>query len=126
MLIRFIIGLFALTCLLGSSGLVSAEDSEIVEEIIVTANKRAQSVQEVASSLSVLGAADLDERGITDMYDIQLAVPSLHFGPQLGNQKITIRGISEFNRQPGVAVSLDGIYQSRSSPAHLYQLDFFL
>jgi len=102
---------------------VSAEDSEIVEEIIVTANKRAQSVQEVASSLSVLGAADLDERGITDMYDIQLAVPSLHFGPQLGNQKITIRGISEFNRQPGVAVSLDGIYQSRSSTAHLYQLD---
>ena len=57
------------------------------------------------------------------MYDIQLVVPSLHFGPQLGNQKITIRSISEFNRQPGVAVSLDGIYQSRSSTSHLYQLD---
>ena len=96
---------------------------DLIEEIVVTANKRSQSVQDVAGSLCALGAEDLDAKGIKDMYDIQLAVPSLHFGPQLGNQKITIRGISEFNRLPGVAVSLDGIYQSRSSTAHLYQLD---
>ena len=100
-----------------------AAEDELIEEIVVTANKRSQSVQDVAGSLSALGAAELDARGIKDMYDIQFAVPSLHFGPQLGNQKITIRSISEFNRQPGVAVSLDGIYQSRSSTAHLYQLD---
>ena len=109
----------------GGAEVAAAEPAQddLIEEIIVTANKRSQSVQEVASSLSVLGAGDLDARGIKDMYDIQFAVPSLHFGPQLGSQKITIRGISEFNRQPGVAVSLDGIYQSRSSTAHLYQLD---
>ena len=109
----------------GGAEVAAAEPAQddLIEEIIVTANKRSQSVQEVASSLSVLGAEDLDARGIRDMYDIQFAVPSLHFGPQLGNQKITIRSISEFNRQPGVAVSLDGIYQSRSSTAHLYQLD---
>ena len=109
----------------GGAEVAAAEPAQddLIEEIIVTANKRSQSVQEVASSLSVLGAGDLDARGIKDMYDIQFAVPSLHFGPQLGSQKITIRGISEFNRQPGVAVSLDGIYQSRSNTAHLYQLD---
>ncbi len=109
----------------GGAEVMAAEPAQddLIEEIIVTANKRSQSVQEVASSLSVLGAGDLDARGIKDMYDIQFAVPSLHFGPQLGSQKITIRGISEFNRQPGVAVSLDGIYQSRSNTAHLYQLD---
>ena len=109
----------------GGAEVAAAEPAQddLIEEIIVTANKRSQSVQEVASSLSVLGAGDLDARGIKDMYDIQFAVPSLQFGPQLGSQKITIRGISEFNRQPGVAVSLDGIYQSRSNTAHLYQLD---
>ncbi len=109
----------------GGAYVAAAEPAQddLIEEIIVTANKRTQSVQEVASSLSVLGAGDLDARGIKDMYDIQFAVPSLNFGPQLGSQKITIRGISEFNRQPGVAVSLDGIYQSRSNTAHLYQLD---
>ena len=115
----------ALLAASGGAEVAAAEPAQddLIEEIIVTANKRSQSVQDVAGSLSVLGAGALDAQGITDMYDIQLAVPSLHFGPQLGNQKITIRSISEFNRQPGVAASLDGIYQSRSSTAHLYQLD---
>ena len=109
----------------GGAEVAAAEPAEddLIEEMIVTANKRSQSVQDVAGSLSVLGAEALDAKGIKDMYDIQLAVPSLHFGPQLGNQKISIRSIGEFNRQPGVAVSLDGIYQSRSTTAHLYQLD---
>ena len=118
------LGVAVAAAVFATSGAAAEQaQDDLIEEIIVTANKRSQSVQEVASSLSVLGAADLDARGIKDMYDIQFAVPSLHFGPQLGNQKITIRSISEFNRQPGVAVSLDGIYQSRSSTSHLYQLD---
>ena len=114
--------LFATSGVAEAAAAGPAED-DLIEEIVVTANKRSQSVQDVAGSLSALAADALDARGIKDMYDIQFAVPSLHFGPQLGNQKITIRSISEFNRQPGVAVSLDGIYQSRSSTAHLYQLD---
>ena len=101
----------------------SGDGVTVVEEIVVTANKRSQSIQDVAGSLSALGAEDLDAKGIKDMYDIQFAVPSLHFGQLLGTQSIAIRGIGEFARQPGVAVSLDGIYQSRSSTAQLYQLD---
>ncbi|MXY58071.1 MAG: TonB-dependent receptor, partial [Gammaproteobacteria bacterium] len=122
------LGAAVATAVFATSGMAEVAAAEpaqddLIEEIVVTANKRSQSVQDVAGSLTALGAEDLDARGIKDMYDIQFAVPSLHFGPQLGNQKITIRSISEFNRQPGVAVSLDGIYQSRSSTAHLYQLD---
>ncbi len=98
-------------------------DATVVEEIVVTANKRSQSIQDVAGSLSALGAEDLDAKGIKDMYDIQFAVPSLHFGQFLGTGSLAIRGIGEFARQPGVAVSLDGIYQSRSNTAQLYQLD---
>ena len=73
----------------GGAEVAAAEPAEddLIEEIIVTANKRSQSVQDVAGSLSVLGADALDAKGIKDMYDIQFAVPSLHFGPQLGNQK---------------------------------------
>ena len=113
------------------AGFATAEDTPsgaddgatAVEEIVVTANKRSQSIQEVAGSLSALGAEDLDAKGIKDMYDIQFAVPSLHFGQFLGGGSLAIRGIGEFARQPGVAVSLDGIYQSRSNTAQLYQLD---
>ena len=100
-----------------------ADDATLVEEIVVTANKRSQSIQDVAGSLSALGAEDLDAKGIKDMYDIQFAVPSLHFGQFLGTGSLAIRGIGEFARQPGVAVSLDGIYQGRSNSAQLYQLD---
>ena len=60
------------------------DDATVVEEIVVTANKRSQSIQDVAGSLSALGAEDLDAKGIKDMYDIQFAVPSLHFGQFLG------------------------------------------
>ena len=72
----------------GGAEVAAAEPAQddLIEEIIVTANKRSQSVQEVASSLSVLGAADLDARGIKDMYDIQFAVPSRARGDPLSTR----------------------------------------
>ncbi|MFT7652335.1 MAG: iron complex outermembrane receptor protein [Candidatus Azotimanducaceae bacterium] len=121
MTIRLTIALVA--CLTLTSPPAAAAQDEVIEEIIVTAQKRAQSIQEVAASISALSAKDLDAKGIKDMYDIQFAVPSLHFGEMLGEQNISIRGIGAFARQPGVSVSIDGIYQSRSSTAQLYQLD---
>ena len=96
---------------------------EVVEEVIVTAFRRAQALQDMAASASALGADDLADRGIDDMNDIQHAVPSMHFGQLLGEQVIGIRGVSSFNRAPGVAVSLDGIYQARTTTAQLSQLD---
>ena len=95
----------------------------IVEEIVVTAQKRSQNIQDVAASISAIGAADLGAKGIKDMTDIQFFVPSLHFGGQFGEQNIAIRGVGAFARQPGVSVSIDGVYQSRTSAAQLYQLD---
>lgn len=109
---------------------VAAQDADdadasvqVVEEIIVTAFKRAQALGDMAASASALGADDLASRGIDDMNDIQHAVPSMHFGQLLGEQILAIRGVSSFNRAPGVAVSLDGIYQARTTSAQLSQLD---
>ena len=114
---------------LGADGVV-AEDvdavstsSNVIEEIIVTANKRTQSLLDIPASISAIGQADLESRGIKDLNDIQFAVPSLHFGELLGEQNIAIRGIGSFARQPGVSVSIDGVYQTRSATAGLYQLD---
>jgi iron complex outermembrane receptor protein len=94
-----------------------------IEEIIVTAQKRSQSMQDIGASISAIGAKELDLRGIRGMDDLQFAVPSLHFSQVLGNQDIAIRGVGSFQRQPGVAVSLDGIYQTRTTASQLYQLD---
>ena len=100
-----------------------AERESVIEEVVVTALKRSQSIGDVAASISAVGALDLEEKGIADMNDLQYIVPSLHFGGFLGSQNISIRGVGEFNGAPGVAVSLDGIYQAKATSAQLSQLD---
>lgn len=108
-----------------STGTHAAGDAgdRVIEEIVVTATKRSQSILDVAASISALSSEELGQRGIKNMYDLQFAVPSMHFGEMLGEQNITIRGVSGFNRQPGVSLSVDGIYQSRMNTARLNQLD---
>ena len=102
---------------------IPAEGAYVIEEIIVTANKRSQSVRDIAASISAIGGDELEARGIKDMNDLQFAVPSLHFAQTFGDQNIAIRGVGGFQRQPGVAVSLDGVYQTRSTASQLSQLD---
>ena len=101
-----------------------APDAEpVYEEIVVTALKRTQSVQDVPSAISVLGAQELQDRGITTFHDIQFAVPSLHYAEYFGDANISIRGIGDFQGNPGVSVSMDGVYQPRSASSKLAQLD---
>jgi iron complex outermembrane recepter protein len=101
----------------------NADATNMMEEVVVTALKRSQSIGDVPASVSAIGALDLKEKGIADMNDLQFIVPSLHFGGFLGSQNISIRGVGEFNGSPGVAVSLDGIYQAKATSAQLTQLD---
>lgn len=103
-------------------GLANAEE-EAIEEIVVTALKRSQSLQEIPSAVSVIGAQDIEERGIKDLHDIKLAVPSLHYSEYLGQANINIRGVGDFAGNPGVSVSLDGVYQPTSVTSKLAQLD---
>ena len=95
----------------------------VIEEVVVTAMKRSQSIQDTPVSISALSSEALDDRGIRDMNDIKFAVPSLQYGSVLGGHNITIRGIGSFNRQPGVSVSVDGVYQTKDSASQMYQLD---
>ena len=106
----------------GSTSTLAAE-ADVIEEIVVTAQKREQSLQDVAASISAISAQDLEFKGLKDMRDLQFAVPSLHFKEGLGEPSISIRGVGAFATQPGVATSLGGIYQTRSTLSQLYQLD---
>lgn len=85
--------------------------------ILVTAERRAQSVQETPTSIVALSGAELAERGITNIETLQAEVPSLSYTDQ-GNVKFfNIRGvgISEGapNQTVGVAVHWDGAYIAR-------------
>jgi iron complex outermembrane recepter protein len=93
-------------------------------EIIVTAQKRSQSVQDVGAAVSAVSGASLNERGISDPSDLQFITPSLLVGKSQGNTAFTIRGVG-FNTvgSPAVAVHIDGVFQPRPSLGDLAQID---
>ncbi len=66
-----------------------------VEEVIVTANRRAQASQDVGIALSVVGGEQLDEKNINIVNDLENAVPALEVDSQFGSgqPQFRIRGI---------------------------------
>lgn len=96
-------------------------------DIIVTALKRSQSLTSVPASISALDSTALQARGVATLNDIQLQTPSLSFGTALGTAQVSIRGvgltIATGAGEPGVAVHLDGVYESRPALSSLAQFD---
>jgi outer membrane receptor protein involved in Fe transport len=79
----------------------------VLEEIIVTAEKRNGSVQETPISLTALSGADLQAEGVADISNAAREVPGIaqtSAGP--GQTEYTIRGLSS----PGAAVATVGFY----------------
>ena len=64
----------AATCF---TGVISAQEAGQLEEVIVTATKRAQSLQEVGMSISVLSEQSIEEMGIDSYLDFAVRIPNL-------------------------------------------------
>lgn len=98
----------------GEAGAQSAsggtEDADSVE-IVVTAQKRAQSLQDVPASISALSGESLDRRGVEDFEDYARGVPGVAFNSDIPNEgKITMRGIPNLGGSgPTVAVYMNEI-----------------
>ena len=81
---------------------VSAQDL-ILEEVVVTAQKREQSLQDVPISVTAFTANVIDRAGITDFSDYAMKTPNLGF-QERGNRadtKFSIRGITNIGSQDG-------------------------
>ena len=103
--------------LLAASGVAGAQ---AVEEIIVTAQKREQSLQDVPISISTFTGEFLEDSGIDTLQQLGQYTPnlSLAFSSQLANNRIILRGVGSVGNsaiEPGVAVFVDGIYIPRPS-----------
>ena len=103
--------------LLAASG---AAGAQAVEEIIVTAQKREQSLQDVPISISTFTGEFLEDSGIDTLQQLGQYTPnlSLAFSSQLANNRIILRGVGSVGNsaiEPGVAVFVDGIYIPRPS-----------
>jgi iron complex outermembrane receptor protein len=92
-----------------------------VQELIVTAQKREESAQEVPIALTALSGDSLERQGVTGFQDLTTAVPSLRFGAGVtgGENVITLRGVGSQNTTSGgdspVAYNLDGVYLARTT-----------
>jgi outer membrane receptor protein involved in Fe transport len=104
-------------------GPVSAqeESNSVFEEIVVTAQKRAQNIMDVPIAVSAVTGSQMVDAGIKDMADLQQNVPNLIVS---GSQTTTtstfsIRGISStsnnFGVESSVGLYVDGVYRSRQS-----------
>ncbi len=92
-------------------------------EIIVTATKRAESLQRVPLAVSVVGSVDLARSGGINLENIEYLVPTLNFRKASVpiNQSIFLRGVgtSTFSiaGEPSVSTVLDGVVLSRAGEA---------
>jgi iron complex outermembrane receptor protein len=103
-----------ITCLLAlltAAPLVAyAADEDTLEEIVVTAQKREQRLQDVPISVSAVSGADLDSAGAHDFRDILLSIPGLSYsGTEPGQSNYSIRGVSTGASSPTTGLYLDDV-----------------
>ncbi len=94
----------------------SARKSDQLQEIVITAEKRAESLSRTPIAITALSQAQLTEAGVNGVANLTSVIPNTQFGynSQFGNVFLTIRGIGNRNvsddASPEVPVSVDGIY----------------
>ena len=102
--------------------LITAEEDEGAEvggtdSIIVTADRREQSVQDYAGTAATFSGEDLRARGIQDITDFNDELPGLTVANNGGNVEIWIRGVGSSNNtelgDPAAAFHYDGVYVPR-------------
>ena len=99
---------------------VDEADSSTGNEIVVTASKREQTLQEVPVAVSVTTAEAIERAQIRDIRDLQTLVPSLRVDQlqSSANTNFFIRGFgngaNNAGIEPSVGVFVDGVYRSRT------------
>lgn len=91
--------------------------SQTLEEVVVTARKKPESLMDAPVAVSVVSGASMDQSGITNLEQIAAQIPGLQLGRAAQTSSIYIRGIgSGINKgfEQSVGMYVDGIYQSRS------------
>ena len=107
----------ALAIMLATAAANISAQSLTLEEIVVTAQKRAESLQDVPISVSAVGGDKIDEAGIENLQDLSAYVPNLKVVEGGLVPQMFIRGIGSGGNQgfeQSVATYADGVYYGRS------------
>jgi iron complex outermembrane receptor protein len=96
----------------------AAQTGQNVETVIVTAEKRAERLIDVPTSISVVTAADIQDKTMIQLSDIAIQVPNVQFQGSSLFPNIAIRGVgspsgTQTGVDPAAVVYVDGVYQGR-------------
>ena len=83
-----------------------------LEEIVVTARKREENLQDVPISITAFSADAMEARGIENIYDLARVTPNLSFNQTYGRafDRPIIRGMSQILGERTVSFVVDGVY----------------
>ena len=91
-----------------------------IEDIIVTTQRREESLQKVPVAVSAITADGLNARGLRDVEELSRAIPGLTIGQSSGAITPFLRGVGNsvvtFGNESSTAVYVDGVYYSRLPP----------
>ena len=101
-------------------GATRAQDTGLIEEIIVQAQRRSENIQDVPISVTAFTGDFIVEHGMDDITQLAPFVANFNITQEktIGNTKLNIRGIgSDGNTgiEPSVAVFVDGVYRPRGA-----------
>jgi len=97
----------------------SADDQSAgVQDIVVTAQRRSESLQRVAAPIVAVTGDQLLANGVTTAADLSKLTPALTITPSIGGYtQVNIRGVGTFSAnsyaEQAVAINLDGVYLAR-------------
>ena len=113
----------ALTFALGAGAAGEAAAQQASEEIVVTATRRDQALQDVPVAITAVSSEAIQNSGIRDIHDLTSVVPSLQFnvGETSAAATARLRGVGTQGSNPGlesaVGVIVDGVFRARNGVA---------
>lgn len=106
-----------------SNGNAADKSSGQLEEIVVTAQKRSENLQDVPIAVTAITASQLAKAGVNGVTDLQISIPSLNVTNTVARLTLSLRGIGTTAVNPGfenpIAVYVDGVYYANSAASIL-------
>src|SRR5262245_18470205 len=97
----------------------ASKESTVLEEVVVTAQKRAESLQDVPVAVSAFTSETRDMLGITSVGDLTNFTPGLSYATSL--YRMSLRGVglltNNYGSDPGIATYSDGFYTASNVEA---------
>lgn len=95
--------------------------------IIVTAQNRAEDVQDVPIAMNVIGAEELRKAGVTDFREIDRIAPSVNITQDSNYTRVTVRGVgtnsNDEAQDQSIAINIDGEYLNRPNVLNISLFD---